>query len=103
MKKIGDRVGAVLSATATIVQFFGFGTYEGDFVPEEAVGLFAEIGRDMGRINPRIRLDDGEVIYGCECWWGSETEVRKQLEGREVIAVRPSTWRDEYRKTGGVS
>ena len=20
--------------------------------------------------NPRIRLDDGSMIWGCQCWWG---------------------------------
>lgn len=20
--------------------------------------------------NPRIRLDDGSIIWGCQCWWG---------------------------------
>ena len=24
----------------------------------------------MPMTNPRIRLEDGSVIWGCECWWG---------------------------------
>lgn len=96
-KKIGDRVGAILSGTEQTVELIGFGVYEGDFVPVEAVGMFAEIGRELEHLNPRIKLDDGEVVYGCECWWGAEDEVRKQLEGRVVIVVPPSKFREEYR------
>ena len=22
--------------------------------------------------DPKIILDDGEVVWGCECWWGPE-------------------------------
>jgi hypothetical protein len=97
MSRIGDRVGAILTGDDKVVQLIGFGVYEGDFVPLEAVGMFAEAGRELGHLNPRIKLDDGEVVYGCECWWGSEAEVRKQLEGREVLVVPPSVFREKYR------
>jgi hypothetical protein len=33
------------------------GVYEGDFLYEDSFE------------NPRIRLDDGTCIWGCECWW----------------------------------
>jgi hypothetical protein len=25
-------------------------------------------------------LDSGKQIFGCECWWGGEEEVKKQVE-----------------------
>lgn len=72
------------------VYIFGEGVYEGDFIPEEAEGMFAEILKAAGRENPRIRLDSGKVVYGCECWWGSVDDAKKKMgidQGREVIMV----------------
>lgn len=80
MAEIGDRVGAVLSAKNGIAELLGYGIYEGDFVPEEAVGWIADIIREQKRGNPRIRLDSGKVVYGCECWWGDEDAVKKRMD-----------------------
>lgn len=58
--------------------------------------------------NPKIILDDGEVVWGCECWWGPEagyasfrgTRVEKRCsiaderEGAPMMCfVQPGTWR----------
>lgn len=40
---------------------------EGEERPE---GPFA-----LANENPRIRLEDGSVIWGCQCWWG-QAETR---------------------------
>ncbi len=84
-KKPGDRVGAVLSAKDGVVNFLGYGVYAGDEIPDEkAVGFFAETLRLLGSTNPKIILDNGDVVWGCECWWGSEATVRSMLEGKEA-------------------
>lgn len=86
MSRPGDRVGAILSGNDDgSINFLGYGVYEGDFIPDEAVGWMADVCREVGTTNPRIRLDSGKVVYGCECWWGKEEEVMKRLEGRTVI------------------
>ena len=111
MTKIGDRVGAVLGATKETCKFLGYGIYEGDFFPEEAIGFMADIRRKAvaeGRMakdvatNPRLKLDNGEFVYGCECWWGSEEQVKKQIEagkkaGQEIVEVKMSDVRAEYK------
>lgn len=92
--KQGERVYAVLSATADEVSLLGFGVYVGDEVPPAPTGvvraLFGAatweefdkvVAEDMGcepnpatrPTNPKIVLDDGEVVWGCECWWGPES------------------------------
>lgn len=78
--KQGERVGAIFGAKGKKVQVFGNGVYEGDFVPIEAIGQFADDCRKHNRPNPRIRLDSGFVVYGCECWWGNEEAVKSRLE-----------------------
>lgn len=35
--------------------------------------------------NPRILLDSGSYVYGCECWWGAEEAVKDKIGDRKVI------------------
>lgn len=95
---VGARVGAILSADKSEVRLLGYGVYEGMHVPPMApFGYtweeFDEIAKEVGRsnvehpTNPRIRLDDGSVVWGQECWWGDEERVRKEIGGRRVVMV----------------
>ena len=100
MYKPGIRVGTMQSATKDEVNLFGYGIYEGDFVPpHEVVGPFGTMDDveqsdgTMGLSNPRIRLDDGDVVWGCECWWGAEETFREAIEGRRVIKVSVADYR----------
>ena len=80
MTKIGSRIGAIFGANSKRVEFLGYGTYEGDFMPMEAVGTIAEVLVEQKTGNPRLRLDSGKVVYGCECWWGEEDEIKERLK-----------------------
>lgn len=82
MKRIHDRIGAILGSDSQekIVKFLGFGTYIDDRIPIEAVGFMAEVAREMKHKNPCLQLDNGAVVYGCECWWGHEEKVKQELE-----------------------
>jgi hypothetical protein len=37
--------------------------------------------------NPRIDLDDGTVVWGCECWWSAEERFDEFVGDREVVTV----------------
>lgn len=76
---VGTRVTAVLGAKDGLVQIFGDGVYAGDFeLPEDAGGF------NFGQKNPRIDLDNGKTVWGCECWWGSCEAVKERFsEGWE--------------------
>ncbi len=82
--KAGIRVGAILGSKDKVVELLGFGIYEGDFDPEldttKAVGFMAEMRKGLGLSNPRIRLDSGQVVWGCECWWGPESKIQHEIE-----------------------
>ena len=96
--KIGDRVGAVFGTNEDgSIDFLGYGIYEGKFVPIEAVGQLSEMMREIGRVNPRIRMDSGSVVYGCECWWGSEESIKKTLDGQTVNPVSINAVRDKFK------
>lgn len=53
--------------------------------------------------NPRIRLDNGKVVWGRECWWGPEADVAQRLD-----AYRAQGWEvatvdiDDARRRAGV-
>lgn len=38
-------------------------------------------------LNPRLDLDGGGTVWGCECWWMPETEFDKFAGSRTVVVV----------------
>ena len=90
--KPGDRVIALCSAKEGKVQSFGAGVYAGDFIPPKTAGGF-----NFGQNNPRIDLDNGKTVWGCECWWGSEVVVRKRCEAAKgVVEIDIDESRRQY-------
>ena len=79
MREAGRRVGAILKADENTVHLLGYGTYEGDEVP--GTGFLHE----ANITNPKIKLDDGRVVWGYQCWWGDEEATKKSIGNREVI------------------
>ena len=79
MEKVGMRVGAILEANRTTVHLLGYGVYDGDIEHPE-----------YGFPNPRITLDDGRIVWGMECWWGPEAEVKESIGDREVVSATAS-------------
>ena len=84
MTQIGDRVGAIQKANDKTVYLYGYGIYEGKTVPPENAGGF-----NIGIPNPTTKLDSGETVYGCECWWGPEEKIKGIIGNRKVIIVEP--------------
>lgn len=78
----GQRVGAILGSKDGVVRFFGYGVYVGDEVPPEEAGGF-----NFGQPNPRIDLDSGETVYGCECWWGAEESIKEKISAYEKVEI----------------
>lgn len=98
----GDRVGAISHGKNGVLYIFGYGVYEGDFVPETAVGWMAEASREVGSTNPKIKLDSGKVVWGCECWWGAESVVKKRCaDADEVVEIDIDESRREYAEGEG--
>ena len=83
--KIGTRVGAILEVTDRHVKFLGYGTYLGDFIPEEAVGFLAAFFKETQQTCPKIELDSGQIVYGCECWWEEANRVKKFLSDYNTV------------------
>lgn len=81
MSKIGDRVGAICGGKDGVVEFYGYGVYEGDFD-------FPVFGDDDLFPNPRIKLDNGGYVFGCQCWWGDESKIKEVMDGYEKNGCR---------------
>lgn len=112
MKKIflhkpGERVFAVASGKDGVLEVYGAGVYEGDFpyldtASTEPMSPEAMMKHDMAVVdrggsmhNPRIKLDNGKYVWGCECWWGPEEVIRKQYEGYKFVEVDIDVLRQE--------
>lgn len=102
MYEPGTRVVAISHGKDGVVYVFGHGVYEGDFPYEDVTSTIpflpgsqeelAYIERcieDEGltMLNPRIRLDSGAVVWGCECWWGAEAGFEKRHAGLKIVEV----------------
>ncbi len=73
-----DRVIAIRNADKNDVNIYGYG----EMVGEEPCPYLFDIP------NPKIVLDSGEVVWGCECWWGNAEKFEKeQLCGRRIVFV----------------
>lgn len=83
--EVGSRVGAISHSENNTLYVFGFGVYDGDFVPDTAAGTMGKTLQQVGAKNPKITLDNGKVVWGCECWWGPEDEVKQRLERFTVV------------------
>lgn len=114
--KIGERIGAWLSILPGEGRglFLGFGTYVGDEVPPNMGGgsLTAFLSGER-RPNPKLVLDSGEVVWGCECWWGAEESVKaEKARLKEVVEITlaearegkiPAGWESHVGVHGGVT
>lgn len=81
--KAGTKVIALRNVTRTDVFSFGEGIYLGDEVPPEdsPEGSTRAMLRSLGMSNPKIQLNNGKIVWGCECWWGDAEETREQYKG----------------------
>ena len=85
--EVGERVGVMLSEDAQNMSFLGYGVRVEDETPEESAGGLAGLVRSMSEKSPCLLLDSGQKVYGCECWWGHEEEVRERAGNRVVTNV----------------
>lgn len=88
-RQIGERVGAISTYSNGKMVLFGYGTYEGEHVPEtDDIKFFGFSLKQINQPNPRIKLDSGEIVWGCECWWGSEEEIKEmEAQATEVTTI----------------
>ena len=86
--EVGDRVIAILSVKAGVVHVMGEGKYLGNLVPGPDV-RGGEFFHGLGVTNPAIKLDNGETVWGFECWWGGVNDMKEKFKGLkwEVVPV----------------
>lgn len=97
--EVGQRVGAICSGDAEgNVEFFGYGVYDGDHVPDTDEIRFMGISlMELGIQNPKIILDSGDVVWGAECWWAAEALIQdKMMLAKTVTTVTPAEIRARY-------
>lgn len=93
----GDRVACWLSADDREVRLLGYGVYDGEDVPGPEAGGLAALLRSLGEKNPRLRLDDGTVVWGGECWWGDEERMKLEVGSRRLVPASVAEAREAER------
>lgn len=94
--EVGTKVMAISHAADGKVYVFGRGTYIGDKDPADP-SYPTPTGAFMGANNPCIKLDNGQHVWGCECWWGPEDVMMQKFGGREEVAIDIDKRREEVR------
>jgi hypothetical protein len=101
MKKNNDnilenpvRVAAFMSIEKGVAEYLGEGYYIGDFTPPEGIvkAPLDEIIPDDWKI-PKIELDNGDVVWGCECYWGEANKIKRYLQHADIKEVRIGDYR----------
>lgn len=92
---MGKEMFAMSHADDEAVYLFGFGTYEGEEIPPaDSVGN-AKLMHDQGQPNPKIKLEDGTIVWGCECWWGPKDRFDEQRGDRPIVKADLNEWRQQ--------
>ena len=98
--KVGERIGAIFGSNKDEVKFLGYGIRLEDEIPVKGVTMMGIDMNEIGRTNPTLLLDNGDKVYGCECWWGSEEQVKKTLDAddRPTVIVDMQKERDKIKE-----
>ena len=70
----------------SVLYVLGEGVYDGDVVPSLEDGSGHRAGIDY--LTPKIMLQDGSTIYGCECYWGDQDDMEKMIRVHEALGQR---------------
>lgn len=88
--KIGDKVGVITDFTDDgICYFMGYGKYMDEEIPhQKAKGPLVDVARIAKKKVPKIKLNNGDIVYGCEVWWGQKESVMAVVAAaRKVVKV----------------
>ncbi len=95
MAKVGERIGAIVSAKDGVVELLGYGVRGEDAVPPSNAVGFGAVLHEAGAPNPCLKLDDGSEVFGCECWWGSEEAIKSKFANFTVKNITVAEFRSQ--------
>lgn len=86
--KVGERVGVLFSLTHTKAKLIGYGTYVGYETPDESLSELSAMLSDNYIPDHKIRLDNGEVVWGHQCArFAQESVVKNKLATLEEVTL----------------
>lgn len=85
MRTPGTRVMAVSHIDVKHMKAYVYG--EGTYVGDEDCEVLGIFGENKYLKNPKIVLDSGKVVWGCQCWWGPIDVVKIRLRDFEICAA----------------
>jgi len=95
--KVGERVGVLrgMMKDGKSVGVFGFGERLKDEIPCKGVYFVGVDLHERGVPVPTLLLDNGDKVYGCECWWGSESHVKDVIKNHDIVECSIEDYRKE--------
>lgn len=93
LPEVGTRVFIFSHADEKSVNFYGYGTYQGEVVDPMAIEQMPEVIRDAMAAagidfkTPVLLRDDGIKFLGSMCYWGAAVDGQPEawINGRELI------------------
>lgn len=79
----GERVIAIRNADDNSVYIFGEGIYLGKEISP------------LGFSNPKIKLDNGDIVWGYQCWWGPTERIKNEFIGSRNVVIVPIEDKEE--------
>jgi hypothetical protein len=94
LPRIGDRLGVLYCLTDHAAYVLGGGVYLGREVPPPDIRCCGRIPYSSGLPMPKIQLDQGGIVWGCEAYWAHETVLLSHIGNRPQILIRLEDLRD---------
>jgi len=93
--RTGMRLVALHDETDEHVEIIGSGQYIGKMVPDESSSSSEQL-RELDIPDNTIELDDGCLVYECECYFLPEEELEDYLGGRDRVYIDIDQIRRDY-------
>jgi len=95
--KVGERVGVLRGMIKGTDKcgVFGFGVRIPNEIPKKGIYFVGVDLHKRGVEVPTMLLDNGEKVYGCECWWGRESYIKEVLENHNIVECSIEDYRKE--------
>lgn len=88
LPRVGDRLGVLCHITKSTVYSLGGGTYLGNEVPPPDIRCCGLSPSSSGITMPKILLDQGGIVWGCEVYWAHESVIRWYSGNLHHVFVR---------------
>jgi len=84
------RVGCILKLGNDVIEFLGYGVLLGYEVPPTGIARLHVLYDDPDHNGnlAKMQLDNGDIVWGCECWWNTEARIHEELQIADDYGIK---------------